>query len=183
MNMTKLTGLNLQEESGRLVLSQETNSESLLKAVLFMSLTIVCLFALAGISVFTGSVNGNIVQPRSNHVGFLWAVTSVAMLILMPLYLSRIYRPQPPLEFLERDGTVRRDGSLLTRFDQIEYLELSEARDADGRYLSVLTMLHGDGRELVIHRSYEERDLLALADRLARYTGTTVRTVSSSMLT
>jgi hypothetical protein len=176
--------MTITEEKERLVLRSEAGSDATMKAILFLSFMMFGLLALGAISLFSGRSSGqDVLMPRSNHVGFLWAIASVAMLVVIPVYLGRLHRPALVLEFLRADKSVRRDGGIITRFERVEYLEVSESKDADGRYQYTLTLLYGDGQELVLERSYDEKAQLALADRLAAFVGTQVRCLSSSILT
>ncbi len=179
----KLAGLSVVREPQKLILRSEADSGVLVKAVLFVGLAMVSLAFLAGISIFAGSAGGDPLKPRSNHVGFLWLVTSGIMLVVLPLYLSQIYKPTVSLELYSADRTVRSNGSIITRFEKIEYLEVAESRDSDGRFQYALTLFWGDGNELLVQRSYDERELLLLADEVSGFTEKPVRNIASTILT
>jgi hypothetical protein len=179
----KIAGLSVVREPQKLLLRSEADSGVLVKAVLFVGLAMVSLAFLAGVSVFAGSAGGDPLKPRSNHVGFLWLVTSGVMLVVLPLYLSQIYKPATALELYGADQTVRSNGSIITRFEKIEYLEVAESRDSDGRHQYALTVLWGDGNKLLVQRSYDERELLMLADEISLFTEKPVRNVPSTILT
>ncbi|MGC4046940.1 MAG: hypothetical protein QM758_24355 [Armatimonas sp.] len=176
--------MTVREDEDRLVLRSEAGSDVTMKAVLFIGITIVCLFALGAISVFSGRSSGqDVLAPKGNNVGFLWAFSTVVMLVVIPWYLSKLHKPSFILELLKKDRSVRREGSIVTRFERVEFVEVSESMDPDGRHTYSVSIIYGDGQELMLEQSYEERDELALADRLAAYIGTQVRCSPSSILT
>lgn len=176
--------MTIREEDDRLILRSESGTDVTVKAVLFIGITIVCLFALGVISVFAGRSSGqDVLAPRGNNVGFIWAFSTVVMIVVIPWYLSRLHRPAFTLEFLKKDKSIRQEGSIVTRFERVEYIDVSESTDSDGRYSYTVSLVYGDGQEIVLEQSYNEREELALADRLAGYIGTQVRCSPSSVLT
>ncbi len=107
--------------------------------------------------------------PKKNHFGFLWLISTLGLLVGMPLYLRHIYKPPITLLFNARNGTIFRNNELVTRFRHVEAIRVQERNDSAGRYLYALSLLHTDGHEQPIYEVYEERDALSLANELATY--------------
>jgi hypothetical protein len=108
-------------------------------------------------------------MPRKNHFGFLWLFSTVGLLVGFPLYLRQVYKPPITFVFNARNGTIFRNNELVTRFRRVEGVRVQERKDADGRYLYALSLLHTDGHEQPIYEVYEERDALTLANEMATY--------------
>ncbi|MGC4043947.1 MAG: hypothetical protein QM758_09130 [Armatimonas sp.] len=168
--------MTVREEDERLILRSEGGTNVTMKAILFIAITFACLTLMGAISLVSGRSTGqDIVTMKGNNVGFLWALATVVMLVAIPWYLSKLHKPTFTLELLKKDRSVRREGSIVTRFDKVEFVAVSEGKDSDSRYNYTVALVYGDGQELVLAQSYEERNQLALADRLAGYIGTRVQ--------
>lgn len=108
--------------------------------------------------------HGDFFVPSKNHFAFLWLVSTIGMLIGVPLFVARIYKSPVTFTFNSRNGTVFRNSELVTRFSRVEYIKIHEFRDPDSRFLYALSLVHTDGLELMIYEVYEER----LAGNLAK---------------
>jgi hypothetical protein len=107
--------------------------------------------------------------PKKNHFGFLWMLCTIGLLVGFPLYLRRAYKAPITFLFNARNGTIFRNNELVTRFRRVEAVRVHERKDAAGRYLYALSLLHTDGHEQPIYEVYEERDALTLANEIATY--------------
>ena len=107
--------------------------------------------------------------PKKNHFGFLWMFCTVGLLVGFPLYLRHAYKAPITFVFNARNGTIFRNNDLVTRFRRVEGVRVQERKDAAGRYLYALSLLHTDGHEQAIYEVYEERDALTLANEIATY--------------
>ena len=170
-------------DANRRVFSKDNGSAASMKAFSFGLMAFFCLFALALMSVFAGKNADNVFSPKHNHVGFLWAVLSGAMLVILPVYLALSYNPPLVIEFHCNDQSVRSGGSIITRFDKIEYFQIVEDRDNDGQRLHRLVLFYGDGRELPIERSYDGAGVWELAREMSEFCGARVRSRVVSIVT
>ena len=162
-------------DADRRVFTKDNRGDASIKALLFVGLAFFCLFALALISVFAGKSADDVLSPKRNHVGFLWAVLSGSMLVILPIYLVRVYKPPISIEMHRADRSVRSAGSIVTRFERIEFFEVLEDRDNDGQKVYRLTMFYGDGRELLIERSYDGAGVQALAREMSEFSESRLR--------
>ncbi len=168
--------MTVREEDERLILRSESDNSTTARAILFLGITFACLTLMGAISVVSGRSSGqDIASVKGNNVGFLWIVATVVMIVAIPWYLSKIHKPTFTLELLKKDRSVRREGSIVTRFDKVEFVAVSEGKDSDSRYNYTVTLVYGDGQELVLEQSYDEKAELALAGKIAAYIGTRVQ--------
>ena len=107
---------------------------------------------------------GDFFVPSKNHFAFLWLVSTVGMLIGIPLLVAQVYKSPVTFRFNARNGAIYRNNELITRFSRVEFVKLHEFRDPDGRFLYALSLVHTAGLELLIYEVYEE----SLAGNLAR---------------
>jgi hypothetical protein len=68
---------------------------------------------------------------------------------------------------VRENEAIYSNNQLITRFSKVEYLQLKESRDPEGKTLVILTMFYGDGRELLIHEVYDERTAGNLANAIS----------------
>jgi hypothetical protein len=109
--------------------------------------------------------------PTRNHFGFLWIVSSVMMLALVPLYVIKAYRSALVFAFRKSDNTFRKDNRVVSRLSRIEHVSLRETKDPDSRYLYLLHVIYGDGNQLLLHNGYEEREIMNLANEISAFVG------------
>lgn len=165
------------------IFSKDNRGNASMKAMLFVALACFCLFALALMSVFAGKNADDVLSPKRNHVGFLWAVLSGAMVVILPVYLAFAYKAPLVIEFHRNDQSVRSGGSIVTRFDKIEYFQLIEERDNDEQRVFRLTMFYGDGRELPIEKSYDGAGIGAVAREMSEFCGARLRASAERIVT
>ena len=183
MNQWKVGGFTVSGDAYKRIFTLDDHANASVKAVFFAGMACFCIFALAVMSVIAGHSADDVLLPKRNHVGFLWAVSSGAMLLILPLYLGRIYRPPVVLEFHAADRSVRSGGSIVTRFEKIEFFDRLQEHDNDGQTLWRLSLVYGDGRELPIHCSYDGIGLGELAREMAEFSGASVRVRSEANVT
>ena len=108
-------------------------------------------------------------SPTGNHLAFFWMAGTVLMLGLVPFVVIRSYRAAMTFTFQKRENAFLRDKRRLTRLDRIENLTLQETRDPDSRYLYRLYVIYGDGRQILLHNGYDERELMNLANEVSSF--------------
>ena len=115
-----------------------------------------------------------LLAPRENHFGFLWLFSSIVMLIVVPIYVSRTYKSALVFTFRRADDAFLRDNRLVARLRKIDYLSICEGRDPDARYLYLLNIVYNDGQQMLLHNGYDEREIMNLANEVAAFVGTRV---------
>lgn len=113
-------------------------------------------------------------SPQQNHFGFLWLILSLGMFVAVPVYVRHLYRAALVFSFRRSDEAFLRDGHLVTRLRKIEYLTIREVRDPDARYLYLLNVIYNDGQDMLLHNSYDEREIMNLANEIATFVGVKV---------
>lgn len=108
-------------------------------------------------------------NPRTNHFGFLWLVGSLTMLVLLPVYVARLSRSDVTFIFDRAEAVFRRNGKIMARLPRIESVRIREQRQADGRFLYRLFVIHNDGYEVLIDESSEERETQQLGTEIASF--------------
>lgn len=109
--------------------------------------------------------------PTKNHFGFLWVFSTILMLVLIPLYVVKAYRSALVFSFRKSDNTFRRDNRVVTTLSHIENVNIAETKDPDSRYLYLLHLCYGDGFEMLLHNSYDEREIMNLANEISAFVG------------
>ena len=117
---------------------------------------------------------GRFFAPQENHFGFVWILSCGLMLVLMPYYVIRIYRASLVFTFRRSDDVFLRDNKLVAPLRRIESLVISETCDPDDRYLYLLHLVYGDGRQMLLHNDYNEREIMNLANEIGSFVGTKV---------
>jgi len=108
--------------------------------------------------------------PTENHFGILWGIGVVGVVIGVPLYNRSLYHSSLIYTFRRSDDVLLRGSYRITRLRQIEYLTIRESQDPDDRYIYILDIVYGDGRHLEMHRGYEEREIMNLANEISAFT-------------
>lgn len=108
--------------------------------------------------------------PTENHFGFLWLVTSILMLVAVPIYVVRSARAPLVFRFLRTPDLFLRNNRQVTRLARVEGVCLRETQDPDQRFLYLLHVVYADGREIEIFNGYDERAMMNLANEIARFT-------------
>lgn len=113
--------------------------------------------------------------PTRNHFGFLWLFSSVGMLLLVPLYVTKAYKAALVFTFRKSDDSFLRDNRLVAKLRRLEYFCIRETRDPDNRYLYLLQVVYNDGEEMLLHNGYDEREIMNLANELSSFVGCETR--------
>lgn len=108
-------------------------------------------------------------QPRGNHLGFLWLVSSLLLLILTPVYLLKTDRSHLSFSLDRARGQFRQNSVVITSLRRIEQVRIRRLVDPDRTPLYRLLVIYGDGHEILIHHSYDEAEIQALADEIADF--------------
>lgn len=164
-----------------LVLRMENRGELSLPGCVLLVFTMMGVLALGVLSVVqTAGSNadphafdepGRFFSPQDNQFGFLWLIGSLTMLVGIPVYVARAYKAALTFTFRRSDDAFLKDSRYITRLRKIEYLSIRETKDPDARYLYVLDLVYGDGRELALHNGYDEREVMNLANEVSAFVG------------
>ena len=118
-------------------------------------------------------------MPKRNHFGFLWMVSTAAMVVFLPWWIRRWHRPASVIDFSRPERMVRRSGRVVAPFSRLECIALREIVDPDGAYLVRVSLWHTDGMECDLAEEYEESTARELATEVATFAGLPVRWVES----
>ena len=115
--------------------------------------------------------------PRSNHLGFLWVVSTIGLAVGMPVLMKRMHGAarQVVVDRIHRRLEV---GSERIALRKVEAVLLQERRDPDERLLVRLLVGHTDGMECQVLEDYDEVAVRAVAAEMARYMGCPVRWIA-----
>jgi hypothetical protein len=119
----------------------------------------------------SGSGPLGILQPQAHPFGFLWVLSTVVLVILIPIYVLRIRRSGITYRFDRAAGRLTMNGRELAPLRLVERVRLRTMTDPDGAHWYRLTVDYADGHEIFIDDSYDADELTALALDLADYTG------------
>jgi hypothetical protein len=106
-------------------------------------------------------------DPRRNHFGFFWMITSGLMLVSIPVYVVWAYRSRLTFRFDRTDNSFLRNGRRIGRLDRIECIRIRHEHDPDQNFSYRLIVEHGDGHQQVIDDSYDPMDVRPLAQILS----------------
>jgi hypothetical protein len=115
-----------------------------------------------------------IFAPTQNHFGFLWLVLLLGTVVGVPVYVMRTYKSALVFTFRRSDDAFLRDNHLVTRLRRIEYLTIRETKDPDARFIYLLDLVYNDGEEMLLHNTYDEREIMNLANEISAFVGTRV---------
>jgi hypothetical protein len=110
-----------------------------------------------------------VVAAGQNHFTFLWIIGIAMMLIGVPVYVGRAYRAALTFTFDKQAGVLRENNLRIVGLSRIEYVNIRETTDSDGRYLYLLRISHTDGHEVLLYNGYDEREVLHLASEIASF--------------
>lgn len=173
----------LRRTDAQLHLVRDNRGEVTLRAALLFGVGMVCILILGVLSVVIGSTPGVLgpsgaeraLAPKANHIGWLWAFSCILMALGLPVYVWRSAASSTRFLFDRPTRTVRMNRRLLTKWHRIEWLEISEGRDPEGRFLYTIWLSYGDGLSQPLHHGYEERAAMNLANEIARFLGSDLR--------
>ena len=109
--------------------------------------------------------------PRMNEFVWLWTLGVLAVAVLIPLYAWRALLCPTIIRFDSRTGTMSYRGRPVTSLRSIERLRVSRTPDCDGRTVYELAVLHTDGHEFLIDRTYDEAAIWIVGHEMADYLG------------
>lgn len=112
---------------------------------------------------------GDFFVPRRNHLGFLWAVALIGMLVFLPVYVLRTGRARTVWSFDRATDCFARNGRRLTALRRVEQVRVRALNDPDGRFLYHLFVIYGDGREVLLHQSYDDAEIWILAHEIGGF--------------
>jgi hypothetical protein len=161
-----------------LTLRFDNRGEVTLNGCIFFFVGMVCIACLGVLSVIQSADSQNqkvatdpahMIGVHTNQSGFLWVVSTIAMCVLLPLYLWRLQRSAAVFTFTRPTNLFARNGKTITSFAKIEKLQIRETRDPDRRFLYEVELLYGDGYSVFLHNTYEEREAGNLAKEIAGF--------------
>jgi hypothetical protein len=161
-----------------LTLRFDNRGEVGVKGCLFFLVGMVCIISLGVLSVIQSADSQNqklvtdpahMVGIHTNQSGFLWIVSTLAMLVLLPVYLWRLHHSAAIFTFTKSTQIFARNTKTIAPFAKIEKLQIRETKDPDQRFLYEVELFYGDGYSVFLHNTYEEREAGNLAKEIARF--------------
>lgn len=119
-------------------------------------------------------------EPQANPFGFLWGVSFVLIVALIPVFALRLRDSAIEYRFDLLSGLLLRNGKELTPLRKVENVQIRRMMDADRGHWYRIVLVYGDGNEIFIDESYDEDEVAALAYDIAGYANTEVVRVSGS---
>jgi hypothetical protein len=159
-----------------LTLRFDNRGEVGVKGCLFFVVGMICILSLGVLSVIQSADTKNQKSASdpshmfgiyTNQSGFLWILLTVAMCILLPLYLWRLQHSAAVFTFDKVQKRFARSGKTIASFAKLEHVRIRETKDPDQRYLYEVELLYGDGYSVFLHNTYEEREAGNLAKEIA----------------
>jgi hypothetical protein len=168
----------VRNNAGELTLRLENRGELSGKGCALFAVTMTAVMILGFLSILqTLETGGNYgdpsraFTPTKNHFGFLWVLSTLMMLVLIPLYVVKAYRSALVFSFRKSDNTFRRDNRVVSKLSRIENVRIAESKDPDSHYLYLLHLCYGDGYEMLLHNGYDEREVMNLANEISVFVG------------
>jgi hypothetical protein len=161
-----------------LTLRFDNRGELGVKGCLFFFVGMLCIVCLGVLSVIQSADTQNqklatdpahMIGIHTNQSGFFWMVLTVAMIILLPLYLWRLHHSAAIFTFTKPTQVFARNGKTITSFAKIEKIQIRETRDPDQRFLYEVELFYGDGYAVFLHNTYEEREAGNLAKEIGGF--------------
>jgi len=118
-------------------------------------------------------------MPRRNHFGFLWLISTGAMVVFLPWWIRRLHGPASVVDFNRPERLVRRSGREIAPFSRLECVALREVNDPDGVLLVRVSLWHTDGMECDLAEEYDESAARELANEVSGFAGIPVRWIES----
>lgn len=108
-------------------------------------------------------------SPTQNPLGFTWLLSSILMLVAVPIYVVTTYRSALVFRFSKRENAFYRGRGRVCQLTRIENLTLQEDKDPDLRYLYLLGIVYNDGQRMLLYNGYDERETMNLANELSSF--------------
>ena len=118
-----------------------------------------------------GGGDGGFFDPSRNHLGFLWLVALFLMLVFLPVYVSRTIRARIVWSFDRGADVFSRNGRWIAALRRVEQVRVRALNDPEGTFLYRLFVIYGDGREILLHQSYDEVEIWILAHEIGDFVG------------
>lgn len=163
-----------------LTLRMENRGEFTMKACCAIGLAMLCICAVGVMSIIqtsdvaTAPSGSGVMEapeqffaPQHNHFGFIWLASSILMLVLVPVYIANAYKAAVMFTFDKAEDRFLCGKKQLSRLTRVEHLRLTEVKDPDARFLYLVDVIYGDGKQVLLHNGYDEREAMNLANEVS----------------
>ena len=177
---TRLGPYEVRRTPEELTLRLDNHGDVSVKGCLFFLVGMICIVIVGVFSVIQSADSKNHKSPtdlehmvgiHTNQSGFLWVVLTLAMVVLLPIYLFRLQHSATEFMFkkTQTENLFLKNRKIISDFAHIENLQIRETYDPDRRFLYEVELFYGDGYSLFLHNTYDEREAGNLAKEIADF--------------
>ncbi len=181
----KVGPFDVSHTTNELVLRLEKRGELSAPACLMFVLTMVIILLLGVMSILhTHGMKANgvalddpsfVFAPARNYFALLWLVSSLLMIVVLPLYVVRAYNSALIYTFRRSDNAFLKGKQRIARLKHIENISIRETRDPDRKYLYYLNIVYNDGQQMLLYNGYDERTTMNLSNEISAFIGCPVK--------